>query len=172
MHERMVVHMDLQPSNIIIDKKNERLKIIDFDQAIIKPRGGGTKSCDDDGLSIITFIIIIIIYYYYQHSIIITINIISLIIITIFMIPVIDNNISRTIDIETPYFSPEMVLDFEDITYSTDMWSFGCIIADWIFQRPSSSSSSSFFREDNSSPHLMSIIKVSNYNNRHDNDLD
>jgi len=170
MHERMVVHMDLQPSNIIVDKKNERLKIIDFDQAIMKPKGGGTKSCDDDGLSIITFIIIII-YYYYQHSIIIIINIISLIIITIFMIPVIDNNISRTIDIETPYFSPEMVLGFEDITYSTDMWSFGCILADWIFQSPSSSSSS-FFREDSGLPFLMSIIKVSNNNNRHDNDLD
>lgn len=85
------------------------------------------------------------------------------------MIPVKDNNISRTIDTETHYFSPEMVLGFEDITYSTDMWSFGCILADWIFQRPSSSS---FFREDNSSPYLMSIIKVSNNINRHDNDLD
>ena len=47
MHNRQVVHMNLQPSNIMIDKKTEYLKIIDFDQSIMKLTGG------DDGLSLL-----------------------------------------------------------------------------------------------------------------------
>jgi len=96
----------------MIDKKNQHLKIIDFDQSIMKLTGEEEK----------------------------------------------DTIIPRTVDMETPYLSPEVILGYENITYSADMWSFGCILAGWIFQR------ASFFNgDDSSSSYLLSIIKILGY---------
>jgi casein kinase II subunit alpha len=33
------------------------------------------------------------------------------------------------------YRSPEMLLGHHNITFSTDMWSFGCLLAGWIFRK-------------------------------------
>jgi len=39
IHKKQIIHMNLQLSNIMIDKKNQHLKIIDFDQSIMKLTG-------------------------------------------------------------------------------------------------------------------------------------
>ena len=72
---------------------------------------------------------------------------------------------SSTIDIESPYVSPEVLLGIEAISTTADMWSFGCILAGWVFQK------AAFFSDDHRSPYLLSMIKVSGRWNDDDEDM-
>jgi len=80
------------------------------------------------------------------------------------LIPPKPNKIKRTsIASKFNYFrSPEILLNYESITFSTDMWSFGCMLAGWVFRK------NVFFRHINDEAkkayQIFTIARVSSTN--------
>ena len=69
------------------------------------------------------------------------------------------NNCTDTLASKNNFFrSPEILLNSKIITYSTDMWSFGCMLAGWIFRK------NVFFRniedEANKASQIVTIARV------------
>jgi casein kinase II subunit alpha len=104
-HSKGVIHQAIKPSSILIDSKLQKLRLKNWDHAVVVMRynsydinpsspsnsNNKFKSLSDHHSSI-----------YHNQK----------------------NNYYR---------SPEMLLGHHNITFSTDMWSFGCLFAGWIF---------------------------------------